>query len=85
MNRDQTFAVTVITRREIAELFNDVLDGEGDGRREFADDDARLTDDLCAAFASRRGAAVADAGEDADLAAYRTTVEFVRLYFSTLR
>jgi hypothetical protein len=57
MNRStQTFVVTSITRAAIADELNAQLDYvrdvDGEDLHEFKDDDARLTDEVCQAYAA---------------------------------
>lgn len=85
MDPDQTFVVNSVTRKDIAEAINDVLDGEGDGRREFADGDVRLTDELCRTYAALLGECEGETADETDLLAYRMAVAFVREFFPRLK
>lgn len=52
---NECFVAFTLTRTKIAEILNDNVDGELDGKGEFGPTDARLTAEFCGWFATEYG------------------------------
>lgn len=67
LNPKQSFVALSVTREEIAQILNDIMDDEGwDGQR-FVSDDPRLTDVICQDFVDGTQSAFCEVDDIADI------------------
>lgn len=66
LNPDQVFVVQSMTRRCVAERFNEIIENDSLSIPEFKPDDARLTDEVCQAVADGSNDAIAQVDEVVD-------------------
>lgn len=66
LDPNQEFVVMRITREDVAGTLNDLIESGIIDEPEFADDDPRLTDEVCEAFANGQNSAICDTDEVVD-------------------
>lgn len=78
LNADQVFIIQSVTRKEIAETLNELIEQEDSDVEPFAEDDARLTDEVCEAVAGASMEANSTVDE-----VYEKESEFIKNVFET--
>jgi hypothetical protein len=76
-NPEQVFVVQSVTRSEIADTINGVIQNEGWKIPEFTPDDDRLTDEVCQSIADGTNEAICEVDDVVDKE-YEHHVEVVR-------